>query len=78
MTAFTYAKAFICNLADKTNKNPSTDLQPTNSFSQGSLCKVRAVAFVALFPLEANRIIITYIYNYKQIELFFKNTFWNI
>lgn len=78
MTAFTHVKAFISNLTDKTNKNPSTDLQPTNSFSQRSLCKVRAFAFIALFPLEANRIIIFYIYNYKQIELFFKNTFWNI
>lgn len=57
MMAFVHVKAFICNLTDKADKNLSTNLQPTNLFSQRSLCKVRAAAFKALFPLEANRII---------------------
>lgn len=72
MMAFIHVKAFICNLTDKANKNPSINLQATNSFSQRSLCKVHVVAFIALFPLEANRIIFFYIHNYKQTELFLK------
>lgn len=70
MITFTHVNAFICNLTDKTNKNPSKNLKPTNLFPQRFLGKVRAVAFIALFPLEANRILI-YIYIYIMINIIF-------
>lgn len=65
MLASAHVKAALCNLTDKSNKNPSTNLQPTNSFSQSFLCKAHAVAFMVLFPLEENTIF--YIYSYTNI-----------
>lgn len=58
MPVFASVKALICTLIDKSNKNLSTNLQPTNLFSQSFLCKVHAVAFTLLFPLEGNTILL--------------------
>lgn len=69
MPEFAHVKALICNLTDKSNKNLSTNLQPTNLFSQSFLCKVQAVAFMVFFPLEGN--IIFYIKLYINIIIYF-------
>lgn len=54
---------------DKSNRNPSTNLHPTYSQPANSfICKMHAVAFPVLMPLEENIIaIFKYIIIYKYL-----------